>query len=340
MKIPGFRKVLSGYEERRRWRWTGLEQGITALRRESGRRAMVGYYFPSPDEAAMLAAVAKVNLVFVLSSGRAGTTFLAQLLASLPGVVTRHHPAPAFEWVLAKLWTEPDTARRFWLDYKLPAILREKTAKYLETSNVFGKGFLEPLIALGIRPRLILLGRRPRDIARSYLERNTIPGRTDLGLRFMLSPDTPGVLPVADWRSLTDYQLCYWMAVEMERRQLRAFELMSALDGVAIPIDVTDLNRVGVFTAMIDALGFNDEQLDATALRTRLESLSSKARNVNPSRLSLPETAEAEEEALWRRIDDSEPLLRDLVTARYGDTGPAAISHPMLEAYARLAALR
>ena len=47
--------------------------------------------------------------------------------------------------------------------------------------------------------------------------------------------------------------------------------------------------------------------------------MSERERNVNPGRLPLPDTAEVDEAGVWSRLEASEPLLRDLVAARYGN---------------------
>ena len=46
-----------------------------------------------------------------------------------------------------------------------------------------------------------------------------MPGRGKLGLKYLLHPDDPGVLPLRGWHGLSDYQLCFWYALEIERRQ-------------------------------------------------------------------------------------------------------------------------
>ena len=74
------------------------------------------------------------------------------------------------------------------------------------------------MLGLGLLPSLILLRREPRLIALSNLERYAIPARTRLGLEWLLQPNDPDVLQLPAWRRMSDYQLCFWYALEMERR--------------------------------------------------------------------------------------------------------------------------
>ena len=48
---------------------------------------------------------------------------------------------------------------------------------------------------------------------------NVVPERTENGRLVLLGPRDPGVLRLPDWPSFSDYQLCYWYALEIERRQ-------------------------------------------------------------------------------------------------------------------------
>jgi hypothetical protein len=54
---------------------------------------------------------------------------------------------------------------------------------------------------------------------------NVIPERTEAGRLVLLSPQYSKLMAIADWQQLSDYQLCYWYAKEIEARQAhyRAF---------------------------------------------------------------------------------------------------------------------
>ena len=93
--------------------------------------------------------------------------------------------------VMRRVQTQPAEAVSFLTRIKFPVIAASKANIYAETSHLFCKGFLEPMIGLDIYPNLLLLRRNPRSIARSLQERNTIPGRTSTGTDYLLCPDDP-----------------------------------------------------------------------------------------------------------------------------------------------------
>ena len=156
---------------------------------------------------------------------------MRNLFSLLPSVTSEHEPAPAFHSCLRRIHRHPAFAREFLLSYKLPFIGNLHTSNYVELSHAFCKGFLEPLLELGITPNLLLLRRDPRRIALSYLERYTAPERTSYGIEFLLSPRDARLPPKPRWRSMTDYQLIFWYALEIERRQREYSRLVRARGG-------------------------------------------------------------------------------------------------------------
>lgn len=158
------------------------------------------------------------RLVFTVATGRCGTAFFAEILRLVPGATSLHEPEPEYADVLREVQQDPELAGAFLVERKLPAIACDKSEIYIETSHLFCKGFLGPLLGLDIVPALLRIRRDHRAVASSMYRGGTIPGRTEKGLRFYLSPDDPGVLPLRDWQRLHDYQLCYWYCLEIERR--------------------------------------------------------------------------------------------------------------------------
>lgn len=156
--------------------------------------------------------------IFTVSTGRCGTDFLAKILGRLDGVHSEHEPSPDFVEVMRISQDDPSAAMQFLKDRKLPAIQSTSAPNYVETSHLFCKGFFEPLFELGVLPDVIFLSRNPRDIAKSLCRIGTIPARTENGLKYLLSPADPDVLPLDGWEQLTDYQLCYWYCLETARR--------------------------------------------------------------------------------------------------------------------------
>jgi len=189
------------------------------------------------------------RLVFTVTAGRSGTSVLADVAGLLPRVASFHEPSPkfadVFRWMLAT--GDPDMARRWWIEVKLPRIARIRKPVYVETSHVFCKGFLDALLALGFTPALVMLRRPGRAIARSMYELGTIPGRTLRGDRWYLRPDDPGVLNLPGWQTLHDYQLCYWYTLEIERRQRAYADQIDAHHGERLDIDLSEVTTVEGF---------------------------------------------------------------------------------------------
>jgi hypothetical protein len=162
--------------------------------------------------------LSNTRLIFTVTTGRSGTGYLAIMLSLVSGVSSYHEPEPKFSDVMRQVQNETDVAFRYWLNSKLPFIASLGTRIYAETSHLFCKGFVEPLLALDILPDVIFLERSHRQVAVSLYNLGVIPGRSSEGLHWLLSPDDPGVLQLPQWQELEDYQLCYWYCLEIERR--------------------------------------------------------------------------------------------------------------------------
>lgn len=148
------------------------------------------------------------RIIFCLSTGRCGTMYLANVMDTVPNVCALHEPEPNF--VYAHKWSY--NKRLEWLrDKKMPYILGIAQSTYIETSNLVSQGFIEPLIELGIMFDAIVIYRDLRSVAISQWRRGHFPGRSALNQKWGLQPDF-------DYCYLTDYQLCYWHALEKRRR--------------------------------------------------------------------------------------------------------------------------
>ncbi|MGQ7791629.1 hypothetical protein ACUN0C_04385 [Faunimonas sp. B44] len=194
-------------------------------------------------------------LVFCVTAGRSGSDTLARLLARIPEVDARHEPRPDFVLAMRPAQKQPELATEFLRKLKIPAIAASPKPVYAETSHLFGKGFVEPLLGLGLRPGLIMLKRDPRQIALSYLRLETVPARTSKGRRYLLDPDDRVFLGLDRWRDLTDYQLLYWYALETEERQ-KAYAARAAAAGCwTVFMDVEELNAPNALPRLAEALG-------------------------------------------------------------------------------------
>ena len=164
-------------------------------------------------------ALAQKDIVLTVTAGRSGTRLLSVLLSKVLGVDARHEPEPR-----ATLWVRPTLENpTFGIDWlireKLPAIAASPNQIYVETSHFLCKGLIEPMFMLGLRPRFIILRRNSREIAQSFFMLNVVPGRNELGHLGLTKPSDANSLPLPNWQDCSDYQLCYWYAKDIERRQ-------------------------------------------------------------------------------------------------------------------------
>lgn len=211
------------------------------------------------------------RLIFTVTTGRSGTKYLAQRLDKVSNkVIALHEPKPRFSSVMRMVQSDADLAVRFLTNQKLPYIAQLDCDVYIETSHLFSKGFFEPTLALGLRPSIIYLKRSKRVVAESLNMLQTIPGRTESGLEFLLSPTDPGVLAYPNWEQANDYQLCYWYCLEVERRARHYREVCNELDLQFAEIEISEIDDPRIFTRLVTTLGIPTNRFTAlfTALMT------------------------------------------------------------------------
>jgi len=84
------------------------------------------------------------------------------------------------------------------------------------------------------------------------MQLDTIPGRSDRGLKWYLSPDDPSnTTRLYDWTELSDYQLCYWYCLEIERRMEIYANLVEENGGICASCTV---EQVSTWRGLYDLL--------------------------------------------------------------------------------------
>lgn len=197
--------------------------------------------------ASLRKALAGKRLIFTLSPGRSGTFFLHLLAAGAADVESRHEPDPNFADVMRDCHCDRSLASDFWVERKLPAIAANSRPVYLETSHLFGLGFAEELLRLGVVPDLLVLRRPHRQVATSLLQVGTVPGRSPLAERYYLKPGDRGVPALNGWERMADYQLCYWYCVEFERRVRRYQGLFAQAGSRVLELSLEELPTATCF---------------------------------------------------------------------------------------------
>jgi len=264
---------------------------------------------------ALIEQVREKQLILTVTAGRSGTAFLHHLFRLFPDVDSFHEEEPSYVHVMRRVQTQPDEATRFLTKFKFPVIAACKANTVAETSHLFCKGFLEPMINIGVYPDLVLLRRNPRRIAMSLLERNTIPGRTATGTDYLVCPSDPNTLPLPLWEGMTDYQLCFWYALEIERRQHRYGDYMQQLGRKVYDCTASELHNPGKFLEM--AATFSLDIADRDELLRQHQEVSATDYNKTPEvREQVFDVGGAEQE-VWAGVSYYEPLLHQRVTERY-----------------------
>ena len=266
---------------------------------------------------ALIEQIRKKQLIFTVTAGRTGTAFLHNLFKLFPGVDSVHEDEPSYVHVMRRVQTQPAEAVAFLTRFKFPVIVASKAHVYAETSHLFCKGFLEPMIGLGIYPDLLLLRRHPRSIALSLLERNTIPGRTSTGTDYLLCPSDPNTLPLPLWAGLSDYQLCFWYALEIECRQQRYGHYMTQLGTKVCDVTANELHNPDVFLKM--AATFLLDIPDRHELLRQHQKVSLTGYNKTPAVREQSVDLDAAERQLWEAVSYYDPLLQQRVADRYRD---------------------
>jgi len=193
------------------------------------------------------------RLVFTVTPGRSGTGYLSEMLRLLPGVSAYHEPNPLFSNFLRATLKNTETGKNFLMNKKLPVIFKSHGNIYVETSHLFCKGFLEPLLELGYIPDLIILKREHRKVALSLYQLGTIPHENT---PWLLYPGDKGVLQIDDWKKLSDYQLCFWYCLEIERRAKEYSKLIKAKEGLVGEIFLEDIKDENKFQKFLSDMMF------------------------------------------------------------------------------------
>jgi hypothetical protein len=255
-------------------------------------------------DADLLARVRKKRLIFTVTTGRSGTAYLTAVFSYMKDVQALHEPHPEYVEVLRTAQIDRHVADRFVIEKKLPAIASISKPIYVETSHLICKGFLESFLNIGIVPDLVIHRRPPRDISLSLLKMGTIPGRNEKALRFYLQPTDPGVLPLPDWQALTDYQLCYWYCLEIERRAQEYISLFKKKGARVIETTLSGLKTPKGFDELMTEL---DLKLKFPALLHRMRFMRNSRFKVNESSITkkavnIPENLDELESQVQQRV--------------------------------------
>lgn len=256
------------------------------------------------SKAALATAVAKKRVIFTVTTGRTGTNLLAKAL-NVSRSIYSVHESKVFTTNMRAVQSCPDLAANVWANEMLPEINSHRHAIYAETGHLVCKGYLEPLLGFDVVPDLIHIKRNARAVALSYTALDSIPGRSPRGLKYLLSPEDPGVLPLPGHQELNGYQLNYWYCLEIERRAQEQAELIRERGGRVAELPFSELVCYTSFRKFWGDFGL--PELSGLGwwrikriLSHKVNAKAKNKRSLSPEGLSPDELAQLEQEVVAR----------------------------------------
>lgn len=158
----------------------------------------------------------KYQRIFTLSPGRSGTHWISALLCMATRVPSTNHPERFKDPRGLSKVAIKEEAKRVWAE--LPE------EDFISTSLVAKNGYLEHLGEMGAR--FLYLRRNFTDNALSWLRNKGTPGRTNRGHWYHPLPSsTENQIDISGFHEdLSDYQLCFWLCMEVEARAKKLSE--------------------------------------------------------------------------------------------------------------------
>ena len=311
------------------WLSQRISERVFLLNQHRRQRRVRHLRQPLRDRAALLEAVRDKRLVFTVTAGRTGTTYLTHLLALCPDTTSLHEPEPSFVPVLRLVQRDPQLARRFLLEYKLPFIADVPTPPLRRDRPPALQGLPRAAARRSASRRSVIAAaaRRRARVARSLLSRRTVPGRGKLGLKYLLHPADPGVLPLPRWTGASPTT----SSASGTRSRSSAASAATARRSsrrAARWVDVTaeELHDRERFIEVTEQLGLLDARVDRETLLRRHAEVSGRLYNYNRRPPAVVVTPDLAEEAVWHAITPAAPWLRAAIERRYA---PAAEVTPL-----------
>jgi hypothetical protein len=170
------------------------------------------------------------RLVFSINSGRSGSNFLANLLATCENTVSFHEPPPAMTHDIVQLVNELPYSRTYHQRKFKVKFLRKAIASlppnavYCETSHMFIKTFHDVVVpAFPGMIDVILLRRHLPSVLKSFLELEYFSPRNPISYQWMTSPNaaTAAAVPLAQDSELDQVDIIIAYLVDIEARAER-----------------------------------------------------------------------------------------------------------------------
>jgi hypothetical protein len=196
-------------------------------------------------------------ITLTIGTARSGTRLLSRLFAEVPDMAADHEcEGESFCTLRRANIANPSIGREFVQRFVNDYVNNLPGKYYSNTAQSVSNGWVEHFLDIGIKPTFVILRRDPRLVAKSLWELEWIPGR-DYGPYaehriWFPSPEEPGTLPFADWKTAAPYQLCYWYVCEMERRKQYYEQLFNQLQLKTWDLTIEKMLDVKEFNNMLD----------------------------------------------------------------------------------------
>ena len=250
------------------------------------------------------------SYVFVATTGRSGSNTLANLLTAVSDAICLHEPHPVLYNPEPHEVTKRDHHRR---QYLLKSLYVRRAARkyryYIETNHQFIKRFSRFSVnEFADKLKVIHLVRDPVSTAISFYRIGSIPGKTELGKRYLIDPQNPDNLVNAkilleNESFKHDLYRCLWYWYETEFRVRR---FMADYPHVPLfRIRTNDLNNLSTIKAMLNYL---EMEYDVSTLSLLVGRRDNRKTDKNFKTINRTEAARMNE-----RLLDAMPLLRTVI---------------------------
>ena len=219
------------------------------------------------------------SYVFCATTGRSGTETLARLIDCAPNVAAFHEPYPKMK---------NDTPDRYNLTLRdVFLLIKRNTIRkssigykhYFESNHLFILNYADLAVSeFGKKVKIIHLRRDVVDVARSFFAIESIPGRTESGIKWMPHPfKKTNIIQLSEELQRLDHPFysCLWYWYEVEAR-IQRFKQMYPWVPVYF-IRTQDLNCRDKLKNMFEFFGFAWDE-DA------INNVIGKSHNVKPKR--------------------------------------------------------
>lgn len=201
------------------------------------------------------------HLIFSINSGRSGSKYLAELLATAPNVKSFHEAEPKMSGEFIRMINSQPMAdsreKRRIKSQAIAEMVRDWPAEtvYAETNHTFITTFYDVVLEEFANVDVVILRRDLAQVLKSFVELGYFSPRNPLSLEWMSSPNavTAALPTLGSDSSLDQFDLCIAYLLDIEARGerfRREYPNVRAHD-----VWLEELNRIESVNAFFEQLG-------------------------------------------------------------------------------------